>query len=60
MKARDGDTQTKKGPQAGAIKTGGAAGSGRCPSCDTVVPAKPGFRLSTLKCPKCGAQLGKQ
>jgi hypothetical protein len=30
-----------------------------CPSCKTEVPPKPGFRFSALKCPKCGASMGK-
>lgn len=62
MKARDGDTQVQREPT-GALRGAGGkrgGGSGRCPSCDTIVPAKPGFRLSTLKCPKCGTLLGKQ
>ena len=28
-----------------------------CPSCKTEVQPKPGFRLSALKCPKCGASM---
>ena len=34
--------------------------AGYCPACKTEVPFKPGFRVSALKCPKCGALLGKQ
>ena len=62
MKARDGDTQVQFEPPVGMRGAGGrrGGGSGRCPSCKTVVPAKPGFRLSTLKCPRCGTLLGKQ
>lgn len=30
-----------------------------CRKCRTEVPAKPGFRLSSLKCPKCGAAVQK-
>jgi len=29
-----------------------------CPSCKTEVHPRPGFRLSALKCPKCGASMG--
>jgi hypothetical protein len=62
MKARDGDTQTQTQKDPARRGAGGRSGSGggRCPSCDTYVPAKPGFRLSTMKCPKCGTLLGKQ
>jgi len=28
-----------------------------CPACKTEVPQKTGFRLSSLKCPKCGATM---
>lgn len=31
-----------------------------CPSCKTAVPPRPGFRISALKCPKCGTSLGKK
>lgn len=62
MKARDGDTQVKREPHEARRGAGGRSGggSGRCPSCKTVVAAKPGFRISTLKCPRCGTLLGKQ
>jgi len=30
-----------------------------CPSCKAEVPSKPGFRLSSLKCPKCGSSMSK-
>lgn len=30
-----------------------------CKKCRTEVPAKPGFRLSSLKCPGCGAPVQK-
>ena len=33
---------------------------GHCPACKTEVPPKPGFRWSALKCPKCGATMGKK
>ena len=33
--------------------------AGHCPACKTEIPAKPGFRFSALKCPKCGASMGK-
>lgn len=42
-------------PQA---KNAGAAVT--CPACKTEVPPKPGFRLSSLKCPGCGASLGRK
>ncbi len=29
--------------------------AGVCPKCRADVPAKPGFRTSSLKCPKCGS-----
>ena len=31
-----------------------------CPACQAEVPPKPGFRPSSLKCPKCGAAMGKK
>ena len=34
--------------------------AGHCPSCGAEVPPKPGFRFSSLKCPKCGASMGKK
>lgn len=39
-------------------KTNGSAGT--CPACKTEVPFKPGFRVSALKCPKCGTPLGRK
>jgi len=33
--------------------------AGLCPNCNTEIPPKPGFRVSSLKCPKCGTALGK-
>ncbi len=62
MKARDGDTQVQSRPAGVRLGAGGrrGGGSGSCPSCKTVVQAKPGFRLSTMKCPQCGTLLGKQ
>jgi hypothetical protein len=47
----DGSTN----PDAHSLKTGIA---GICSSCKTEVPSKPGFRPSTLKCPKCSKPLG--
>lgn len=35
------------------------APAGVCPKCQAEVPPKPGFRVSSLKCPKCGAAMGK-
>jgi hypothetical protein len=58
MKARDGDTQTKTQPRGTARGSGSADGT--CRSCGAKVPAKPGFRLSTLKCPSCGTLMGKK
>ena len=34
--------------------------SGICPSCSAAVPPKAGFRLSSLKCPSCGAAMSKK
>lgn len=34
--------------------------AGICSACQTEVPLKPGFRVSSLKCPKCGKSLGKK
>ena len=39
-------------------KSTGAAGL--CPKCKMEVAPKPGFRFSVLKCPKCGASMGKK
>ena len=36
------------------------AGGCICPACKTEVPPKPGFRLSSLTCPKCGSPLGRK
>ncbi|MBU0952272.1 MAG: hypothetical protein KKH91_05560 [Elusimicrobia bacterium] len=33
--------------------------AGICSSCQTPVPSKPGFRPSSLKCPKCGKPISK-
>ncbi len=30
---------------------------GVCPACNAEVPHKPGFRFSSLKCPKCGVSM---
>jgi len=62
VKAREGDTQVQFKPTGAPRGAGGRSGggSGRCPSCKAVVPAKPGFRLSTLKCPRCGTPVGKR
>ena len=37
-----------------------SAAAGICPSCKAEVPPKPGFRLSALKCPKCGTSMSKK
>lgn len=34
--------------------------AGICSACQTEVPHKPGFRVSSLKCPKCGTLMGKK
>ena len=57
MKARDGDTQTKKRNDGAPSATKDPGGI--CAKCKTPVPAKAGFRLSSLKCPKCGKVLGR-
>ena len=33
---------------------------GHCSSCKTEVQPKPGFRFSALKCPNCGASMGRK
>ncbi|OFX10255.1 MAG: hypothetical protein A2516_08505 [Alphaproteobacteria bacterium RIFOXYD12_FULL_60_8] len=62
MKARDGDTQVKKDTGGNLRGADGrpAGKAGICPACKTEVPLKAGFRLSSLKCPKCGRLMGKQ
>jgi hypothetical protein len=45
---------------AASTKTNAESGSGVCPSCKAEVPPKPGFRMSALKCQKCGASMGKK
>lgn len=45
----------------GESKSGSSgAVAGICAACKTEVPPKPGFRISALKCPKCGQPLGKK
>ncbi len=34
--------------------------AGICSACQTEVPFKAGFRVSSLKCPKCGKLMGKK
>ncbi len=34
--------------------------AGICFACQTEVPFKAGFRVSSLKCPKCGKLMGKK
>lgn len=65
MKPRDGDDAVKDSGVFGRKGRGfgsgsGAAIAGHCPACKAEVPAKPGFRFSTLKCPKCGAAMVKK
>ena len=43
-----------------SINTNKADIAGICSKCHTEVPFKPGFRVSSLKCPKCGRPLGKK
>lgn len=47
------------GKDAGHFDPHGAGGP-LCPQCKTPVPPKPGFRPSSLKCPKCGASMAKK
>ena len=64
MKPRDGDdavTDSKNFGRKGRGLGSGAKGPvGHCPACNAEVPSKPGFRFSTLKCPKCGAAMVKK
>jgi hypothetical protein len=65
MKARDGDdtvTDSKNfGRKGRGLGSGAKApAAGLCPQCKAEVPAKPGFRFSALKCPKCGAPMVKK
>jgi hypothetical protein len=41
-------------------QTHNATGALHCPACRAEVPPKPGFRPASLKCPKCGAAMGKK
>jgi Zn finger protein HypA/HybF involved in hydrogenase expression len=36
-----------------------APGTMQCPACGADVPPKPGFRMQSLKCPKCGTAMRK-
>jgi len=36
-----------------------ASGTMQCPACKEEVPPKPGFRMRSMKCPKCGAAMLK-
>ncbi|MFI5361085.1 MAG: hypothetical protein ACHQ49_03860 [Elusimicrobiota bacterium] len=65
MKPRDGDDSIKDSGNFGKVsrglgKGGKAAAAGHCHKCRAEVPAKPGFRFSALKCPKCGAAMLKK
>jgi hypothetical protein len=40
--------------------TKSSGGAGHCPSCKAEVTPKPGFRLSAMKCPKCGTSMAKK
>ena len=48
----------KRNDPVNAGKTG--SGAGTCPACKAEVPPKPGFRFSSLKCPACGASMGRK
>ena len=52
-----GQTINKSGESL-VSRQAGASGNGVCPFCKAEVPAKPGFRFSALKCPKCGKTMG--
>ena len=64
MKPRDGDDAVKDsndfGRKGRGLGRGVKATVGHCPACKAEVPAKPGFRFSALKCPKCGAAMVKK
>jgi hypothetical protein len=62
MKPRDGDDAVKDSKTQGWESRGPkpAAIAGKCPACGADIPAKPGFRFSALKCPKCGAAAVKK
>ena len=65
MKPRDGDDAVADSKNFGRKGRGLGAGAkapaaGHCPACKAEVPAKPGFRFSALKCPKCGAAMIKK
>ena len=67
---RNPQNQVKMGPdyvKRGESTTGGVHGktlasgsAGVCPKCKTEIQPKPGFRISALKCPKCGTSIGKK
>jgi hypothetical protein len=70
MPQRNGQNPIKSGNNFGQggvnrkepVNTHGKSGSGSgvCPACKAEVPLKPGFRFSSLKCPACGAAMGKK
>ncbi len=70
MPQRNGQNPIKSGGSFGKTGTGfdnalnnptkPANVAGICPACKAEVPPKPGFRLSSLKCPKCSTPLGKK
>jgi hypothetical protein len=63
MKPRDGDdtvTDSQNFGRKGRAGGNSAGAPGHCPACKAEVPAKPGFRFSALKCPKCGAAMVKK
>ena len=65
MKPRDGDGLVTDSGSFGRKGRGLGSGAkaeaaGHCHKCKAEVPAKPGFRFSALKCPKCGAAMIKK
>jgi hypothetical protein len=65
MKPRDGDGLVTDSNNFGRKGRGLGSGAkseaaGHCHKCKAEVPARPGFRFSALKCPKCGAAMIKK
>jgi hypothetical protein len=58
--SRIADHQAPAGTEGSAARTSSSNIAGICASCKTEVPMKPGFRPSSLRCPKCGKSLGKK
>jgi len=53
------DKGFNKGPEGETHNSNMSGMAGICSSCKTQVPSKPGFRPSSLKCPKCGKPISK-